>query len=227
MAFPYNSQVRLRFLPPNLVEHVDGSNPNLSKSFAKIHRMTEGAPCRSLRRRRCSWFQIRRHVRSVRKCAEMQKGKYPVKFRISNYKSKINNNQPRLTSSQRFQGQRQSRYWYPLQSCTLTVKKWQMRKISQIKRWKPTPLTTPNILSKARNVACQNVKKTKNSQRINKYLLGWENAPTAFTAKSFNNGRWTASSFATGTYSWIKQYIAIVTETDITIVIYSDVEYKY
>ena len=130
--------------------------------------MAEGAPCRSLRRRRCSWwFWIGRHVRSVCKCTEMQKGKYPVKFQIT-----INRQlTPINLDSHHLKGFKDSTNPDIDIFCGHVLwLSWngKLRKISQIKRWKPTPLTTPNMPSTPRNVACQNVKKTKNSQRVNK-----------------------------------------------------------
>ena len=44
-------------------------------------------------------------------------------------------------------------------------------------------------------------------------------SPTALIANNFNNGFWGASSTLTAKYSCIRQYMAILTEIDTTIVI--------
>jgi hypothetical protein len=45
-------------------------------------------------------------------------------------------------------------------------------------------------------------------------------SPTALIANSFNNGFFGARCFATGRYSWIRQYMATDTDNDTMIIIY-------
>lgn len=47
----------------------------------------------------------------------------------------------------------------------------------------------------------------------------WEHLPTALIANNFKRGFWGLRISATGMYSWIKQYMAIVTDRETIMVI--------
>ena len=87
-----------------------------------------------------------------------------------------------------------------------------------------TSLTNPNTVRTERAVACQNVKKTGRCVRTMNSRDGAEaSSPTALIANSFNSGLWGASSTLTTMYTCNRQYIATVTESDTTTVIYRNV----